>query len=238
MIRYSPELASGCRTAFRQAGIREIDDQVRDEQRRWRSSGAGRTSVARLELARSARSRSGSEQGEDGGYHLYPFVADPRTERFVTWLGFRMRFTFLAQSFELDHAQLVIYRGELDLRPLLRAEWDFRPPRGAPHPQPHWHLYPGASGTDMDTVDARWDGLATRLHLAMCAEWEGWGATRLGAGSIHSSTPSDVGLWLSFVILTLREQLVYGLQRVGAEEDQSTFSREALLVSRLPADPP
>jgi hypothetical protein len=62
------------------------------------------------------------------------------------WLGIQLEFHFIPTDvYRLTSVSLVLFRGESSdpmKTPLLRAEWDWREPKGPfIHAQPHWHLY-------------------------------------------------------------------------------------------------
>ena len=223
MLTYSPELVASCRRVLLTYKLSTLTDQV-TKLHQSRLKRMRRPGPFYVYLARSGESKTYSESGEQEGQRdwiLHPFYRHPENlERTLVWIGFRMRFDVAPTSgLLLDHISIQLARGEQDILPLLRAEWDCRDLRDGEfvHSQPHWHVYPArlSSSLEPDPVDARWAAVQEQLHLAMCARWHNISGFALHHAS--PSTPQEVSDWLRDLLKYLREQVAYVVRRVKLE---------------------
>jgi len=219
MLIYSPGLITECRKVFQWYNLMTLTDEA---------SGIKGKNLYRLRrqgpfyvyLNASGASRRYSESGEPSGerdWILHPFYRQPK-DRALVWLGFRMRFDVVpASGLALGHVSVQLARGEQDIRPLLRAEWDCREPGEGEgiHSQPHWHVHPARlpDSLELDPIEGKWAAVQEHVHLAMCARWH----NSVGAMA-HRATPRDeqeLAGWLKNLLQYLSVQIAYSIQRVG-----------------------
>lgn len=203
-VAYSDVLAKSCRAIFRQFGVEELSDSVKNELSK-KNRGQRTSPVSEITLNGSDRAKVFKDQ--DRSYFVHPF-GDKHLDASLCWIGFKMEFEYGVTAYELRHVQLILVRGAHELRPILRAEWDATDQE---HAQPHWHMY-SAGGND--PYDREWEGMQRALHLAMCAHWHDGSCERAEAHKLRPSSDKDITVWLEKAIQYIHAQANYGIGKL------------------------